>query len=155
MERLWKKTMYLRDLEICIFRVKLLSLLSVYCFLYNCLFYFPDVNDSREHVILIKMGFILLVATCFLTRVSCQLIINVSSGEADANVYRESVTGNMSTETVTINFLTPAGMWFSSFIHMHTTLQKDCNTWRIYNWGGNCSFIVQGEPLESWYRISG
>ena len=102
--------MYLRDLEICIFRVKLLSLLSVYCFLYNCLFYFPDVNASREHVILIKMGFILLVATCLLTRVSCQLVINVSSGEADANVYRESVTGNMSTETVTINFLTPAGM---------------------------------------------
>ena len=40
------------------FRVKLLSLLSVYCFLYNCLFYFPDVNASREHVILIKMGFV-------------------------------------------------------------------------------------------------
>ena len=55
------------------------------------------------------MGFILILATCLLTRVSCQLIINVSSGEADANVYRESVSGNLSMETVTINFLTPAG----------------------------------------------
>jgi len=80
------------------------------------------VNASREHVILLKMGFILLVATCFMTRVSCQLIINVSSGEADANVYRESVTGNMSTETVTINFLTPAGLAVTQLTDFRTSV---------------------------------
>ena len=41
--------------------------------------------------------------------VRCQLVINVSSGEPDANVYRQSVTGNLSSETVTIEFLTMAG----------------------------------------------
>lgn len=45
-----------------------------------------------------------------LVTVKCQLVINVSSGEPDANVYRESVTGNLSSETVTIEFLTTAGL---------------------------------------------
>ena len=45
-----------------------------------------------------------------LVTVKCQLVINVSSGEPDANVYRQSVTGNLSSETVTIEFLTTAGL---------------------------------------------
>ena len=45
-----------------------------------------------------------------LVSVKCQLVINVSSGEPDANIYRQSVTGNTSSETVTIEFLTPAGV---------------------------------------------
>ena len=45
----------------------------------------------------------------WLVSATCQLVINVSSGEPDANVYRQSVTGNQTSETVTIEFLSPAG----------------------------------------------
>ena len=50
-----------------------------------------------------------VLSTCGLLSVTCQLVINVSSGEADANVYRQSVTGNMTSETVNVEFLTPSG----------------------------------------------
>ena len=57
-----------------------------------------------------------------LTRVSSQLIINVSSGEADSNVYRQSVTGNLSFETVTIDFLTPAGLAVTQLTDFRTSV---------------------------------
>ena len=52
----------------------------------------------------------LALLVTFLVSVKCQLVINVSSGEPDANIYRQSVTGNLSSETVTIEFLTTAGV---------------------------------------------
>ena len=38
-----------------------------------------------------------------------QLVINVSSGEAEANVYRQKVTGNVTSDTVTVEFVTASG----------------------------------------------
>ena len=52
---------------------------------------------------------LVVLSTCVVIEVTCQLVINVSSGEADANVYRQSVTGNMTSETVNVEFLTPSG----------------------------------------------
>ena len=38
-----------------------------------------------------------------------QLVINVSSGEPEANVYRQKVTGNVTSDTVTVEFVTASG----------------------------------------------
>lgn len=39
----------------------------------------------------------------------CQLIINVSSGEQGAVSYRQTVSGNLTSETVSVQWVTPAG----------------------------------------------
>ena len=52
---------------------------------------------------------LLLLSSVLIAGVTCQLVINVSSGEADANVVKQTVTGNTTAETVTISFLTAAG----------------------------------------------
>lgn len=39
-----------------------------------------------------------------------QLIVNVSKGSQQSNVFRESITANLTQDSVTIQFLTPAGI---------------------------------------------
>ena len=40
---------------------------------------------------------------------AAQLVINVSRGNEDSVPYRQSLSGNTTTETVTIEFVTPGG----------------------------------------------
>ena len=47
--------------------------------------------------------------TCLLHPHSAQLVINVSRGNEDSVAYRQALSGNTTTETVTIEFVTPGG----------------------------------------------
>jgi len=52
---------------------------------------------------------ILIVMVMMVVQVMGELVINVSRGEADSSVFRQSLSGNTSAETVTIQYVTPSG----------------------------------------------
>jgi len=51
----------------------------------------------------------LVVVVTLATQCLAELVINVSRGEADSSVFRQSLSGNTSDETVTIQYVTPGG----------------------------------------------
>jgi len=53
--------------------------------------------------------YILLLLVLWLDLSVTQLVINVSRGEADSSVFRQSLSGNTSADTVTIKYVTPSG----------------------------------------------
>ena len=59
---------------------------------------------ARQHAALV-----VVLATCHVSLISPSLIINVSSGDTDSNVYRQTVAGNISEDTVTISFISAEG----------------------------------------------
>jgi len=63
---------------------------------------FPFIKNIDASVI-----FMMLLTK--INNAGCQLIINVSSGEQGAVSYRQTVSGNLSSETVSVQWVTPAG----------------------------------------------
>jgi len=55
------------------------------------------------------ISLLVFLITCLLHPHSAQLVINVSRGNEDSVAYRQALSGNTTTETVTIEFVTPGG----------------------------------------------
>jgi len=53
--------------------------------------------------------YILLLLVSRLNFTQAELVINVSRGEPDSSVFRQSLSGNTSADTVTIQYVTPSG----------------------------------------------
>jgi len=62
----------------------------------------------------------LFLFTLLLPPHASQLVINVSRGNEDSVPYRQSLSGNTTAETVTIEFVTPAGTGVTHLTDFHT-----------------------------------
>merc|ERR1719394_1544021 len=73
----------------------------------NVLLYFKIMCSTQMNSIILYNT--ILYSTILYSAVTGELVINVSRGREDSVAYRQSLSGNVTSDTVTIQYVTPSG----------------------------------------------